>query len=199
MTAPRTVGRPSRLLDDEVPDEAIGTGLARGDEHCLALAYQRWGGLVLALATRTLGDVREAEDVTQQVFLAAWRGRAGYRPERGPLAGWLVGITRRKTVDALAARTRRTELVVAAAEAALPAADRDAAEPDRVLDRLVLTRELRRLPRAQREVLTLAFLGDLTQTQIARRTGMPLGTVKSHARRGLQRLRESLRTPSATA
>ncbi|MER5312070.1 sigma-70 family RNA polymerase sigma factor [Streptomyces sp. NPDC002773] len=169
----------------------MGWGLVRGDERCLVLAHRRWARLVHTLAARALGDPREAEDVTQQVFLAAWRGRAGYHPERGPLPAWLVGITRRKTADALTARTRRLD-IVAAVGAALTPPTSTREGPEHVLDRLVVTRELARLPRVQRDVLTLAFFGDLTQVQIADRTGMPLGTVKSHARRGLQRMRRSL-------
>ncbi|MFI8100521.1 RNA polymerase sigma factor [Streptomyces sp. NPDC086023] len=172
-------------------DEDIGRGLRGGDERCLAEAYRRWGGLVHALAARVLGDAREAEDVTQQVFLAAWRGRTGYRPERGPVAGWLVGIARHTTADALTARARRRELV-AAAGAALPPGEGVPEGPEQVLDRLLVTRELARLPYDQRAVLALAYFGDLTQAQIAHRTGLPLGTVKSHARRGLHRLRSRL-------
>ncbi|MFD6973370.1 sigma-70 family RNA polymerase sigma factor [Streptomyces sp. NPDC059979] len=185
----------ARLPDHEVAEAAeaaeVAEGFVRGEERCLTAAYHRWGGLVHTLAARTLGDPKEAEDVTQQVFLAAWRGRAGYRPERGPFPGWLVGITRRKIADALTARTRRLDLV-AAAGAALPPAGEPVAGPEAVLDRLVVTGELAKLPRLQREVLALAFYGDLTQVQIAERTGMPLGTVKSHARRGLHRMRRHL-------
>ncbi|MFI9122840.1 sigma-70 family RNA polymerase sigma factor [Streptomyces bikiniensis] len=179
-------------------DAEIGRGLVQGDERCLVLAHHRWARLVHTLASRALGDPREAEDVTQQVFLAAWRGRAGYRPERGSVPAWLVGITRRKIADALTARTRRLDLV-AAAGAALPPSDGTGEGPEHVLDRIVVTRELARLPRVQRDVLALAFFGDLTQTQIADRTGLPLGTVKSHARRGLQRMRRSLAVAEAAA
>ncbi|MGW6564884.1 sigma-70 family RNA polymerase sigma factor [Streptomyces sp. NPDC054975] len=186
-----------RTLASAPTDEEIGAGLARGDEDCLALAYRRWGGLVHTLANRAIGDSREAEDVTQQVFLAAWRGRQGYRPDRGPVPAWLVGIARRKIADALSARTRRTELE-AAAGAVLPSHDVYADGTEHVLDRIVVMGELARLPSVQRDVLTLAFFGDLTQNKIAQRTGLPLGTVKSHARRGLQRLRGSL-TPLPAA
>ncbi|MFF2773840.1 sigma-70 family RNA polymerase sigma factor [Streptomyces sp. NPDC058052] len=173
------------------PDAWIAHGLVRGDEHCLAAAYRRWGRLVHTLAARALGDPREAEDVTQQVFVAVWRGRANFRPDRGSLPAWVIGITRRKIADALTARTRRTELA-ATLGASLEHEARTGEEPERVLDRLVVTEELSRLPRVQRDVLELAYFADLTQVQIADRTGMPLGTVKSHARRGLQRMRHSL-------
>ncbi|MFF9867513.1 sigma-70 family RNA polymerase sigma factor [Streptomyces sp. NPDC013953] len=177
-------------------DEDLAARLVRGDEHAMTAAYARWGALVHGLALRALGEVAEAEDVTQQVFLAAWRGRAGYRPERGPLSAWLVGITRRKVADALAARTRRAELA-ARMERERPMAPPAAPRPEAVLDRVCVGREMALLPEAQRVVLRMAFYDDLSQSQIARRTGLPLGTVKSHARRGLRRLRHRLTPPDA--
>jgi RNA polymerase sigma-70 factor (ECF subfamily) len=173
-------------------DADLAQGLVDGDEECLTAAYRRWGTLVHTLAGRSLGGTREAEDVTQQVFLAAWQGRQGYRPERGAFAGWLVGITRRKIADALSARTRRTDLL-AAAGALLGPLDDTYGRLETVLDRVLLRGELARLPASQRRVLHLAFYEDLTQTQIAQRTGWPLGTVKSHSRRGLHQLRRCLR------
>jgi RNA polymerase sigma-70 factor (ECF subfamily) len=176
---------------EALSDTDLAQGLVDGDEECLTAAYHRWGTLVHTLAGRSLGDAREAEDVTQQVFLAAWQGRRGYRPERGAFVGWLVGITRRKIADALSARTRRTDLV-AAAGALLGPVDDTRARPETVLDRVLLRGELARLPAPQRRVLHLAFYEDLTQPQIAQRTGWPLGTVKSHSRRGLHQLRRGL-------
>lgn len=181
-------------------DEEVARGLVAGDEECLAAAYARWSTLVHTLAWRSLGDPKEAEDVTQQVFLGVWRGRGGFRPERGSIGGWIVGITRRKIADALSARTRRLDLAASAA-ASLAVADRQSAEPETVLDRVLISQELSRLPAAQQRVLRLAFYEDLTQTEIAERTGWPLGTVKSHARRGLHRLRGRLaeeRLPAGT-
>ncbi|MFF8971770.1 sigma-70 family RNA polymerase sigma factor [Streptomyces sp. NPDC014995] len=180
------------LPDEADPsDEELARGLVAGDEACLTAAYRRWSALVHTLARRSLGDAKEAEDVTQQVFLGVWRGRAGYRPERGTVGGWIVGITRRKIADALAARTRRRDLV-ATAGSVLTLADPGRDRPETVLDRVLLSGELARLPAPQRQVLRLAFYEDLTQTQIAARTGWPLGTVKSHARRGMHQLRRRL-------
>ncbi|MGY4982627.1 RNA polymerase sigma factor [Streptomyces sp. 900105755] len=189
MTALAVTEAPPRPMAD--PDDDLALRFAAGDESGLEAVYRRWAPLVLSLARQSLGDGAEAEDVTQTVFLAAWRGRHGYRPGRGPLPAWLVGIARRKIADALSARTRRTDAVAAAAREPARSPDPSYAQ-DAVLDRVDVTRELRRLPEAQRRVLCLAFYGDLTQTQIAHVTGWPLGTVKSHARRGLLRLGRSL-------
>lgn len=192
--APWAAGRES------LTDEELAAGFAGGDELCLDAAYHRWGRLVHTLARRSLGDAAEAEDVTQLVFLAAWRGRAGFSPERGALAAWLVGITRRKVADALTARTRRADLVAAAgAVMSVTAHDAAASPADAVLDRVLVRHELAQLPAPQRRALSLAFYDDLTHTQIAQLTGWPLGTVKSHARRGLHRLGRRLREEAGAA
>ncbi|MEU1074714.1 MULTISPECIES: sigma-70 family RNA polymerase sigma factor [unclassified Streptomyces] len=195
-----TPGPPSEVPAQGVlGDEELAEGFARGEEACLVAAHQRWSAMVYRLAQRALDDAREAEDVTQSVFLAAWRGRSTYAPARGVLAGWLVGITRRKIADTLSARTRRAELV-SAAGAVLAQHEHDpGARPEAVLDRVLVRQELAKLPATQRRVLGLAYYDDLTHTQIAQVTGWPLGTVKSHARRGLRTLARCLRESGAPA
>ncbi|MGV9937298.1 RNA polymerase sigma factor [Streptomyces olivaceoviridis] len=191
VTEAESVPMPSPDVPIPSPDDELASRFAAGDEGGMEAVYRRWSPLVLSLARQSLGDGAEAEDVTQTVFLAAWRGRHGYRPGRGPLPAWLVGIARRKIADALSARTRRTDAAAAAARESHRPPEPSYAQEE-VLNRVDVTRQLRRLPEAQRRVLCLAFYGDLTQTQIAHVTGWPLGTVKSHARRGLLRLGRSL-------
>ncbi|MFB9446817.1 sigma-70 family RNA polymerase sigma factor [Dactylosporangium vinaceum] len=168
------------------PDE-LAAAFHRGDD-VLGLVYQRYAPAVFHLATRTLRTAADAEDVTQGTFVAAWQGRTGFDPDRGTLLGWLLGIARRKVVDHLRAAGRHDRATESARRDAPSAAS--PAPADELVDRLVLADELARLPAEQRRVLRLAFYDDLTHTQIAAITELPLGTVKSHLRRGMARLRE---------
>ncbi|MEU6405943.1 sigma-70 family RNA polymerase sigma factor [Streptomyces sp. NPDC046985] len=178
-------------------DDLLAHGFADGDEACLNEAYRRWGALIFTIASRKLGDPEEAKDVTQQVFVGAWRGRKNFDRERGSLKTWLVGITHKKIADALDRRSRhiRDQRAVAAYTVPDDGANRTATA-DAVVDHLVLMDELEQLPAPQRTVLTMAFYEDLSQSQIAERTGMPLGTVKSHTRRGMMRLKDRLEVDS---
>ncbi|WP_433797190.1 RNA polymerase sigma factor [Actinoplanes sp. CA-252034] len=168
-------------------DDELAERLRAGDEKALRTAYERHGAAVLYLAQRLLGNRADAEDVTQVTFVAAWTGRDGYDPQRGTLLSWLLGIARRKVVDRLrsAAREDRTTETV---RTQLPPAD-ERETPERIVDRLVVADELGRLPEEQRRTLELAFFDDLTHPQISAVTGLPLGTVKSHIRRGMASLR----------
>ncbi|MFE1444452.1 sigma-70 family RNA polymerase sigma factor [Streptomyces sp. NPDC058739] len=174
-----------------VSDDELGDGFTAGDEACLNEAYRRWGALVFTVVLRRVGDPEEAKDVTQQVFVDAWRGRAGYDSKRGALKTWILGITHYKVADALTRRSRYARDLEAAA-AAVPEVSHQTPPPDAVVDHILLVKELERLPEQQQTVLTMAFFEDLTQSQIAERTGLPLGTVKSCTRRGLMRLRNRL-------
>jgi RNA polymerase sigma factor (sigma-70 family) len=168
-------------------DGELAERLRDGDEKALRTAYERHGAAVLYLAQRLLGNRADAEDVVQLTFVAAWSGRDSFDPQRGTMLGWLLGIARRKAVDRMrsAAREGRVAETVRAQIAPMEEPER----PERIVDRLVVADELGRLPAEQRRTLELAFFDDLTHPQIAAVTGLPLGTVKSHIRRGLTNLR----------
>ena len=159
--------------------------LQAGSEEALAEIYQRWSRLIFTIAVRTLESSADAEDVTQQVFLAAWTGRHNLRPSEDALPRWLVGIARHRIADVLAQRYRGQRVLAAVADQ--PAAA--VAEP---AERLLLAFEVEALPEPRRTVLTLAYLHDCTHDEIARRLELPVGTVKSHLARGLLQLRNRL-------
>jgi len=183
----------------EPDDQEVGLRFAAGEEQALALAYERWAGQIHGMAVRAFGAGPDAEDVTQQTFVSAWTGRAGYRPDRGPLPAWLVGVARHKIADTWARRDRqRRETEAAMAEAQAGPSERTTAGVDtQVADRVLVLDELDLLGQPQRGIIELAFFEDLTHAQIAARTGLPLGTVKSHIRRTLERLRTRLEVDGA--
>ena len=172
------------------PDAGVPRALVEphaGDEAALEKIYKRFSALVFTVALRSLGDVTEAEDVVQKVFVAAWTGRHTYKPERASLSAWLMGITRNKVADAHQARTKQRRIQNEMSANILPSPDTmDIAE------RLIIADEIARLDAVPQKVLKMAFYEDLTHAQIAERMHLPPGTVKSHIRRSLIKLRRRL-------
>lgn len=169
----------------ESPD--LELAFLTGVPDALARVYDRYGSLVHTFASRGVGH-DNASDVTQEVFVAAWRHRERFDPARGSLAGWLIGIARNKVLESL--RRRRVRLIGDHDDhGAEPA---DSVSPDMIdvlADRLLLADAMAQLPERTRQLITLAFDGQMSHAEIAEQTGVPLGTVKSDIRRGLRRLK----------
>jgi RNA polymerase sigma-70 factor (ECF subfamily) len=166
--------------------------IAAGDELAVRECVARYGPLIWALARRWQPDTRDIEDAVQEVFVDLWRTASRFDGSRATEAGWVAMITRRRLIDRLRRRQRAVELE--------PLPDDFDQADDREVD---LDRDARvehahavlaALPAPQRSMLELSLLHGRTHDEIARETGTPLGTVKSHIRRGLQRARSLLRT-----
>lgn len=158
---------------------------AAGEDGALEDLYRDVSPLVYTMAMRSLNSAADAEDVTQQTFVSAWRGREGFDPVRGDLRGWVVGIAKRRIADALEARFREHRRL----EAVKDSTPADPATPDDA-EAVLLAYEVDALGDPRATIVSLAFFEGETHEQIARRLDMPLGTVKSHIRRGLIELRD---------
>ena len=175
--------------EPELVDGSLDHAFAAGRADLRAV-YDAHGRLVYSMCRKALNP-DAAKDVTQEVFVSAWRGRSQFEPSRGNLAQWLVGITKRRIVDHLRSEGRHANR----------RADDDAptpvdvhAEPtvDRLADRMLVVDALAQLTDRARQVIEMAYVHDLTHQQIAEQTGLPLGTIKSDIRRGLERIRRHL-------
>ncbi len=192
-----TSGRPT--TDDavveatEVADLALIAGIAANDLAALASLYDRYRSAAFGLALRITRDRSLAEDVVQEAFLGVWRGAARYDARRGGSRTWILAIVHHRAVDVI--RKRRPVWELPTSESASPAS---LVLPDiwsevaGRLDRDKIVTALATLGAAQREAIELAYFSGLTQTEIARQTGAPLGTVKSRVRLGLLALRDAI-------
>lgn len=174
----------------DLADAELAAGLAGGSRDALAETYRRWSTLVHTIAFRSLGDRQDAEDVTQQVFVSAWNGRHSLRPDEGSLAAWLVGITKHRVADVRTQRYRAHRNLQAVATQSVTAPGPTDDEP---AERLLIVHELERMGDPRGTVLRMAFIEDRPQVEIARTLDLPIGTVKSHVRRGLRELRTRLK------
>ena len=170
--------------------------IVAGDELAVRECVERYGALIWSLVRRWSPEARDAEDAVQEVFVDLWRSAARYEITRSTEAGWVAMVTRRRLIDRLRRRQRAVELEPLPDDFDL--ADDTQADDSRD-DRVERARAaLRALPEAQRTVLELSLLHGRTHDEIAKATNTPLGTVKSHIRRGLQRARALLQQGDAS-
>lgn len=175
-------------------EEALVALVARGDEAALAELYDRVGGIAYGIAFRVLRDDRLAEDAVQEGFLAVWRSAATYRAERAQARTWIVTLVHRRAVDLVRREERRRAEPLELVQRQEPADPAGSAEDEAWLgfERERVQQALRLLPDAQREAIELSYYGGYSQSELAERLGLPLGTIKSRMFAGLARLREVL-------
>jgi RNA polymerase sigma-70 factor, ECF subfamily len=173
-------------------DEALVALVARADEDALAELYDRVSRIAYGLALRVLRDERHAEDAVQEAFLQVWRSAATFRAERAKASTWILTLVHRRAVD-LVRREERRQTDPLTDDSALGEAPEDTEEAAWLrFERERVQAALKQLPDVQREALELAYYGGFSQSELADRLGVPLGTIKSRMFAGLARLRELL-------
>jgi RNA polymerase sigma-70 factor (ECF subfamily) len=175
-------------------DEALVALVARGDEPALAELYDRVGRIAYGLALRIVRDERLAEDAVQEGFLAVWRTAASFRAERAKASTWILTLVHRRAVDLVRREERRRaeplpdEIPMRAGDSSTPTDEAAWLRYERERVQAALSQ----LPDMQREAIELAYYGGYSQSELAERLGVPLGTIKSRMFAGLARLRELL-------
>ena len=178
---------------DNDGDAELIRAVARGDRPALAALYDRFSPILMAVATRVLGDRREAEDLLHDVFLEVWRQASDYDVARGSVRAWMLVRLRSRAIDRrkAAGYTR----VVALEPEHLERHEAGAEDPSFGPDRTRVRRALAELPEEQRTVLELGYFEGLSSSEIATRIDAPIGTVKSRVAAALARLRAGLSEP----
>lgn len=161
-----------------------------GDQSALAELYDRYSSVVYAVALRVLGDASAAEDILQDVFLQLWRNPGAFDAARGSLGAWLAVITRNRAIDSLRRRKPQTDIE----DVIISVAPDLAGEADRSRAAEKVRGVLGSMPAAQRSALEMAYFEGMSHSEIADKTGEPLGTIKTRIRAGLMTLRKAFAT-----
>jgi RNA polymerase sigma factor (sigma-70 family) len=192
----RLVAESEQGPDPQEPDDRVVVGqLAAGDQGALATLYDRHGSACYRLARQVTANATLAEDAVQEAFLGLWRSPGSYRPDRGTVRSWLLGLTHHKAVDSVrreTAQQRRQEAHAAQRALDPPRAEDPAAAAWDGIRAAQVRAALTELPEAQRHAVALAYFGGYTQPEIAELTGVPLGTVKTRTFTAMRRLRLTL-------
>ncbi len=177
----------SEIATGSMEDTALLSQVGHADEGAMESIFRRYSGPVYSVALRVLHDSGQAEDVMQEIFLQLWRNPAAFVQGRGSLGAWLVVVTRNRAIDLI--RRRKLTDSVDDVVLASPINVADEAERNAMMEKV--RGVLSKIPQEQRKSLELAYFEGLTHTEIASRTGDPLGTVKTRIRQALITLRKA--------
>lgn len=170
---------------DSGDDMRLVARVRAGDQQALAELYDRYSNVVYAVVLRILQDTGGAEDILQDIFLQLWRKPEAFDSSRGSLGAWLTVIARHRAIDRL--RQRRPESDIEECVIANATDLRDETERSLVIEKVRVV--MNEMSPDQRTAMEMAFFQGLTHTEIAEKTGEPLGTIKTRIRSGLQMLR----------
>jgi RNA polymerase sigma-70 factor (ECF subfamily) len=185
--APRSKDR-ATLRSDNVDDAALLSSIQSGDQDAMARFFDRYSSMVYSVALRVLKDPGEAEDVVQEIFIQVWKNPTAFVSGKGSLGGWLVVVARNRAIDMLRRRRPADPIELFA----LPSATNLANEAERSVLMEKIRGAMLALPIEQQKSVELAFFGGLSHSEIAEKTGDPLGTVKTRIRLALLSLRKVL-------
>jgi RNA polymerase sigma-70 factor (ECF subfamily) len=183
---------PASAPEDQ--DVSLLRRMGDGDESALATLYDRWSNRVHTTAFWILQDADDAEDVVEETFWQAWRTASHFEPERASASTWLLLLARSRALDRLRARRRRTQRMENLAASTVldqldGQSDAVALQPESSKSSSALADALAALPPEQREALQLAFFEGLSHAEIAAKTALPLGTIKTRIRLAIDKLR----------
>lgn len=178
---------PSPLTDAEVYQ-----AVKSGQKAALGILYDRYGKLVYGLALKILNNPQEAEDLTQEIFVALWRNQS-YNPSRGSLGSFLMTVTRSRAIDKLRSRNTSLKFLDRWSKTMSVETTNTPFEQASFSERSQQVRNaLTQLSQEQRQILEMVYFEGLSQSEISQQLGLPLGTVKTRSRLGLLKLRQAL-------
>lgn len=184
----------SKIHPDPTDADLI-VSLRQGNRNALSILYDRYGGLVYTLALKLLDRNDEAEDLTQDIFLSFWQ-QEKFDPNRGKLSSYLCLVTRSRAIDRLRSRKSEQKSIERLQQIVIPETDLPTPLESVTLveEQIMVCQSLAQLSDRQRQLLELSYYQGLSQSEIATQLNLPLGTVKTHMRQGLIKLRQLLQS-----
>lgn len=174
----------------DLQDRDLMRRIEQQDQSALAQLYERYGRPVYSLTYRVLQNTALAEEATQDTFMKVWKQSARWDSDKGVLTSWLLTIARYTAIDRLRQEQRQTAPQMVSIDA-IVAPESEEGQPEDIIlrDGVVLRHLLTQIPQEQAQVIEMGFFQGLTHTELAERLDQPLGTIKTRARLGLQKLR----------
>ena len=187
----------NKLTPPPSEDTVLMQRIARQEQAALSLLYDRYARMMYSLAYKILGTAEEAEEVVLDVFSQVWRTAERYDSQRSRTDSWLFLLTRSRALDRIRRRQRKAKVIEAATIATKVSLTTSGITPEEAL--MITDRHqqvklaLAQIPPEQRQIIELAYYQGLSQSQIAKQTGISLGTVKTRVRLGLSKLKQLLK------